>query len=193
MVSTLAGAVLDKSSRLYEVNAARHACGLSGPPPAMEAFKGASRILCPSLPELDFPMQVRSTTFGCGPIALPKRPVSELDPDMDGWLRRDGMKTLLINLGTHHAMDSMHALEIARALKQMLDRVSDLQILWKIKLTDDRQQGDIEDVFGPDLVAKKMIRMERWLKADPVALLDTGKVIAQVHHGGANTYFECCR
>lgn len=159
----------------------------------MNAFKMASRIICPSLPELDFPMQVRSTTFGCGPITLPKRPVSELDPHMNSWLRRDGMQTMLVNLGTHHTMDLTHALEIARALKQTLDKVSDLQIIWKIMLVDDEQQGEIERVFGPELVASSRIRMERWLTADPVALLDTGKVIAQVHHGGANTYFECCR
>lgn len=193
MVGTLAGAALDKSSRLCNVNSARHASGLWGPPPVMNAFRVASRIICPSLPELDFPMQVRPSTYGCGPIALPKLPVSELDPDMDSWLRRDGMKTILVNLGTHHTMDSMHAFEIAEALKQVLDKVSDLQVLWKIMLTDDGQQGDIEEVFGLDLIEMKRIRMERWLKADPVALLDTGRIIAQVHHGGANTYFECCR
>ncbi|ROV97406.1 hypothetical protein VMCG_06947 [Cytospora schulzeri] len=193
MIGTIIGAALDKSSRLTIINNARHACGLWGPPPVMSAFKMASRIICPSLPELEFPMRVRPTTFGCGPIALPKRPIRELDPDMDSWLRRKGMRTMLVNLGTHHTMDAMHALEIARALKHILDDVSDLQILWKIMLTGDGQQGDIDEVFGLALVANKRIRMERWLRADPVALLDTGKVIAQVHHGGANTYFECCR
>ncbi|ROV96997.1 hypothetical protein VSDG_04051 [Cytospora chrysosperma] len=193
MSITIASASCDESSRLHKINNVRHACGLWGPPPVMSAFRVASRIICPSLPELDFPMRVRPTTFGCGPIALPKRPVSEIDPHMDSWLRRKGMKTLLVNLGTHHTMDSMHALEIARALEQILDRVSDLQVLWKIVLTDDGQQKEIEEVFGLEMFLNQRIRLERWLRADPVALLDTGKVIAQVHHGGANTYFECCR
>ncbi|KUI67062.1 Vancomycin aglycone glucosyltransferase [Cytospora mali] len=193
MAKTIAGAALDKSSRLRKVNDARGACGLHGPPPVINASKLASRIICPSLPELDFPMRVRPTTFGCGPIALPKRLLGELDPQMDMWLRRKGMKTILVNLGTHHTMDSTLSLEIARTLKQILDKVSDLQVLWKIMLRGDGQQEHIVKVFGPELFTQKRIRLERWLKADPVALLDTGKVIAQVHHGGANTYFECCQ
>lgn len=193
MAITIASAAADKSSRLYKLNHARQACGLVGPPPVMNASKVASHIICPSLPELDFPMCVRPRTFGCGPIALPKRPVSELDPQLDEWLRRKGMKTVLVNLGTHHTVDSSLALEIAKALKQTLDTFPDLQIIWKIMLRGDGQQEVMEEAFGPELVANKRIRMARWLKADPIAILGSGKIVAQVHHGGANTYFECCR
>jgi hypothetical protein len=37
------------------------------------------------------------------------------------------------------------------------------------------------------------VRIETWLKAEPNALLGSGNVVASVHHGGANSYFEAVR
>ncbi|KAF3760397.1 family 1 glycosyltransferase [Cryphonectria parasitica EP155] len=193
MMTTIAVSASTRGSRLHTLNKGRHANGLEGPPPVMSALKKASHILCPSLPELDFPMLVRPTTIGCGPIVLPARPVSEVDPELDTWLGRSCMKTVLVNLGTHYSTDSALALEVARALKSALDTFPHVQILWKMIPQGEGQQENIHTVFGDDLLRNSRIRIEKWLKPDPVALLETGKVIAQVHHGGANTYFECCR
>lgn len=192
-MTTIVGLALKKTSRLHKLNVGRHDNGLKGPPPVMDAFKTATHILCPSLPELEFPMRVRPTTIGCGPIVLPACPVSKIDPELDAWLHRSSMDTILVNLGTHYSMDLGLALEVASALKAVLDEYQDVQILWKIMLKGQENQDDLDRAFGIDLLDSGRIRMKSWLKPDPVALLETGRVVAQVHHGGANTYFECCR
>ncbi|EOO03753.1 putative diacylglycerol acyltransferase family protein [Phaeoacremonium minimum UCRPA7] len=191
MLFVIVGAALDKKSRLATVTKGRHKHGLRGPIPIVDAYKKAAAIICPSLPELDFSMGVRPTTTGCGPIVLPVHPVAELDPELSSWIQVAGKRTILVNLGTHYSMDLELAIEVARALLTTLSCFSDIQILWKIMLRSD-QQHEVEAVFG-EHVASGRIRMQAWLKPDPVALLETGRIAVQVHHGGANTYFECCR
>lgn len=206
----LTKAVLDKSSRLSAVTRARHAHGLAGPVPIFGAYRKAERVMCPSLPELDFPMHVRPGTFGCGPLVLPARPVAELDPDLAAWLARDGFRTVLVNLGTHYRMNRPLARAVARALNGLLAAFADIQVLWKVILDkggsgegegegdggEGRRPPPLEDLaglFDPAFRDSDRIRMQTWLEPDPVALLETGRIAAQVHHGGANTYFECCR
>jgi hypothetical protein len=194
MLIAVVGTAMDRKSRLAVITEGRQENGLEGPLPIVDAYKKARAILCPSLPELDFAMKVRDTTIGCGPIVLPARPVAELDPELDAWLHREGRRTVLVNLGTHYSMDGGLALEVAQALANVLDRFPDIQILWKIMLKDPKEKATLDAVFSahnPD--GTQRIRMEAWLKPDPVALLATGRVATQVHHGGANTYFECCR
>lgn len=181
------------TSRLYNLNAGRHNNGLEGPPPVLIASKRASHILCPSLPELDFPMTVRPTTLGCGPIVLPSWPLGDIDPELDVWLRRSPMKTILVNLGTHYSTNLDLFIEVAQALKGVLERFNDVQVLWKLIPQSEGQLDDIHDIFGKSILVDARVRIETWLKPDPVSIIETGKVIAQVHHGGANTYFECCR
>lgn len=191
MLFVIVGTALDKKSRLATITKGRHEHGLLGPVPIVDAYKKAAAIICPSLPELDFPMRVRPITLGCGPIVLPAHSVSDLEPELDKWIGVAERRTVLVNLGTHHSMDLDLAIEVARALRSTLDCFPDVQILWKIMLRSE-QQTEVEAVFSEHLASGR-IRMQAWLKPDPVALLETGRVAVQVHHGGANTYFECCR
>lgn len=121
------------------------------------------------------------------------RPVSEVDPELDGWLRREGKRTVLVNLGTHYSMDMKVASEVAWALRRLVEENGDLQVLWKVKFQGGEQKAELEDVLGKEIVDKERVRLEAWLRPEPVAILETGRVVAQVHHGGANTFFECCR
>ncbi|PSR82295.1 hypothetical protein BD289DRAFT_371433 [Coniella lustricola] len=190
---TITRSASSETSRLRTLTAKRHENGIEGPPPIMIASKRASHILCPSLPELDFPMIIRPTTFGCGPIVLPAQPLVVIDPELDFWLHRGSMKTVLVNLGTHYSSDLAFSIEVAHALRGVLEYFNDVQILWKMIPQSEGQLNDIQGAFGQDLVANTRVRIETWLKADPVSIIETGKVIVQVHHGGANTYFESCR
>ncbi|KAH8881786.1 UDP-Glycosyltransferase/glycogen phosphorylase [Thozetella sp. PMI_491] len=191
MLFVITSVALDKKSHLSVVTRGRHEHGLQGPIPVIDAFKKAAAIICPSLPELDFPMQIRPITTGCGPIVLPARPVAELDPKLSAWMDSDKVRTALVNLGTHYSMDLDLAVEVARALVSVLKYFPDIQILWKMMLRGE-QQAEVEAVLAEHLKADR-IRIQAWLKPDPIALLQTGQVAVQVHHGGANTYFECCR
>jgi len=32
--------------------------------------------------------------------------------------------------------------------------------------------------------------VEKWLGIDPAAMMETGNIVASVHHGGTNCFFE---
>lgn len=191
----------DPSSRFYKLNAARHAAGFDGLPAAFTASRLARRIILPSLPQLDWPrLRVRDTTIGVGPIVVPARAVRDVDPALDAWLLKKSTetRTVLVNLGTHYSMDLRVAAEVARAVKALLGEFADLQVLWKVKFqgggsVEKEQRAELEAVLGKELVDKDRVRLVTWLKPEPVAVLETGRVVAQVHHGGANSFFECCR
>lgn len=65
---------------------------------------------------------------------------------------------------------------------------SNVQIVWKLK-----RQGEYSDAFLEPLqpyLAADRIKVSDWLSADIYSLLQTGDVIASVHHGGSNCYHE---
>lgn len=76
---------------------------------------------------------------------------------------------------------------MALALADLLSK-TDNQILWKMK-----RQGSYSDEFLSPLkkyIQNDQIRVLKWLSVDPVALLESGDIIASVHHGGSNCYHE---
>lgn len=76
---------------------------------------------------------------------------------------------------------------MALALADLLSK-TDNQILWKMK-----RQGNYSDEFLSPLkkyIQNDQIRVLKWLSVDPVALLESGDIIASVHHGGSNCYHE---
>lgn len=76
---------------------------------------------------------------------------------------------------------------MAEALADFLSK-TDVQVIWKVA-----KEGDYSDEYLTPLkpyIQKDRIRVSKWLAVDPVALLETGDVIASVHHGGSNCYHE---
>jgi hypothetical protein len=73
------------------------------------------------------------------------------------------------------------------AIAEVLSKL-DVQILWKFN-----KMGEYSDdgllALQPYLDSDRM-RMPNWLIADPSSLLETGDIIASVHHGGSNCYLE---
>lgn len=120
-----------------------------------------------------------------GPIVISTAPAAEQDPALAAWLSR--RPTVLINMGSLFWYREDHARAMAGALAEVLRR-TDVQVLWKF-----RKQGGYGDEYQAPIaehVASGRVRIEGWLAVDPMALMETGHVVAFVHHGGANSYTE---
>jgi 2-acylglycerol O-acyltransferase 1 len=135
-------------------------------------------------------MTIPSNTHFCGPILLASTPVARSDPALLEWLQK--APTVLIALGTNHEARADIVRELALGIRVLLDTRPDIQILWKLK-ADKGSQDEDDNVVLATLgkeIQKGKVRIESWLKADPVAILETGNIVCFVHHGGANSYFE---
>ncbi|CAG7561845.1 unnamed protein product [Fusarium equiseti] len=108
------------------------------------------------------------------PIVLSVAPAEEQDPKLVEWLKKK--PTVLVNLGSTVA-----------ALANVLDKV-DIQFLWKFNKVGEYS----DDVFLPvkQHIESGRLKLERWLTVDPTALLESGLIVASIHHGGANCYNE---
>jgi hypothetical protein len=121
--------------------------------------------LTASLPEIEFPM--------------------DQDPELAAWLTQ--APTVLINLGSTVDYSADSARELLRAIKTLLEN-SKVQVLWKFN-----KRGEYSnDIFLE--VSKEIkdgrLRVEKWLGIEPAAMMETGNIVASVHHGGANCFFE---
>ncbi|RTE80222.1 hypothetical protein BHE90_005295 [Fusarium euwallaceae] len=166
---------------------------------------GIDRILISSRPEIDFPFldfvgppkAYMDKIFGCGPIL---RPLERIDGDLAAWLSRGPV--IYINLGTHCLTSEPEAVEMARSLKNLIDRASSkhklprLQVLWKLK-KDLERSGDyhvgpgsaVYEVLSNE-IDRDRVRIMSWVASEPSSILETGNVVCAVSHGGANSYNE---
>lgn len=77
---------------------------------------------------------IPSNVIACGPIFLSTAPAASQDQDLAAWL--EGSPTVLINLGSSVNYDQRSALEMARAVKTLLDNFN-VQVLWKFNKRND--------------------------------------------------------
>ncbi|KAK3688204.1 hypothetical protein B0T22DRAFT_425746 [Podospora appendiculata] len=160
------------------------------------------KFLVANLPEIELPLRlIPAHIIPCGPMIRPARPVEQVDPGLHQWLSNGS--TLYINLGTHMLFDEALAVEMATAIRIVLDhaksvlwrdkRLAKLQVLWKLS----RQGGyavsepgsAVHKILGQEMKAGT-VRVVDWIEAEPTAVLDTGRVVCVVHHGGANSFLE---
>lgn len=154
-------------------------------------------IIVSTLPELDFPSVRPEHIYPCGPITLATSSIEESDPELKNWLAKGS--TVYINLGSIYLLAENQALQLAKALREVLDYVTHdqtgmrMQVLWKLK-----KQGDyativpgckMYDILGPEIEADQ-VRVIDWLLAEPLTILQTESILCSVHHGGANSYNE---
>lgn len=154
-----------------------------------------------------------------GPITKPFDPSLETrDPELAAWLKRG--PTVFIALGTHCALDEAEALRMAGALRILFDRAAKavaadakkgakdgdakhprgldrLQVLWKLKqnLRDNKQayetgKGSKIHAVLADMMDADRVRIVEWLEVEPGAVLASGRVVADVNHGGASSWNE---
>ncbi|KAG7287512.1 hypothetical protein NEMBOFW57_007024 [Staphylotrichum longicolle] len=199
-------AALDPTRRALTAHLARHVPGARLTTLADLSLHAASlgtRFLVANLPEIEFPLKVvPGHIVPCGPMLRPARPVAEVDPQLDKWLRagpQPGGGVVYINLGTHVFFDEGMVEEMAGAVRVLLDGarergVEGVRVLWKIPRRSGEEKLDgtgevVESVLGEE-VEKGVVKVVEWVDAEPSAVLETGMVVCAVHHGGANSFLE---
>ncbi|KAH8885624.1 UDP-Glycosyltransferase/glycogen phosphorylase [Thozetella sp. PMI_491] len=173
---------------------------LSSPPPGL-------RLLVSSSPDIDLPMvNIPAHIVPCGPIIRAAPRIESVDPDLASWLEQG--PTVFVNLGTQLRLTPSEALEMALALRDMLDRSEavgygkgrKLQVLWKLArkaepgvevVTGDYSGPwkEVCDVLSPELETAR-VRITDWVVPEPRAVLETGRVVCSLHHGGASSFNE---
>ncbi|EXF84532.1 hypothetical protein CFIO01_09660 [Colletotrichum fioriniae PJ7] len=121
-----------------------------------------------------------------GPIVISVASAAEQDLELTLWLKR--APTVLINLGSLFEYDADRASSMAGALETVLGRTN-VQVLWKLNKAPSLDDKDWRPVVE-EFITNDRLRVSKWLTVDPTALLETGDIIASVHHGGANCYHE---
>ncbi|KAJ5909590.1 hypothetical protein N7504_004233 [Penicillium tannophilum] len=158
------------------------------PFPLTNAYQKDSLHLTPAFREMDFPLHLPDNVISCGPIVRLHQPLLENDPEMAAWLTKP---TILISLGSHVKPTEDVAIEMAKAIQSVLDNHADHQVLWKLRY-DWKTSDAFQEVLGA-FIDSGSVRLVPWIQADIIAVLETGKIAAYVHHGGANSYFEACK
>ncbi|TGJ79087.1 hypothetical protein E0Z10_g9679 [Xylaria hypoxylon] len=127
-----------------------------------------------------------------GPMILSLTSAEEQAPVLTKWLAR--APTVLINLGSLFMWTEGHAMTMAQVIADTLAKNSHYQVLWKFnKAPYDAEGTTYGDEFMTPLrpfLKNGRLRIESWLDVQPVSLLETGYVVASVHHGGAGCYSE---
>ncbi|KAI1376968.1 hypothetical protein F4677DRAFT_454144 [Hypoxylon crocopeplum] len=138
------------------------------------------------------PIDVIPPNVTCGgPISLLLSTVEEQSPDLNRWLTQ--APTVLINLGSVFVWTEDYARAMAQAVADLLLERTDLQVLWKFRKAPDASGATYSDDFTSPLrpfLENGRVKMEYWLAVDPTSLLETGHIVASVHHGGAGGYHE---
>ncbi|EWC44944.1 hypothetical protein DRE_01003 [Drechslerella stenobrocha 248] len=170
------------SPKRKQMDERRKAMGLKGPHPILD-LAGAPQIT-PCLPEIDYPCSFDANLVtNCGPIIFPSS-IKHDDPLLV-WIKR--APTVLINLGTHCNFYDAHAVEMLKGIRTVIDKLPGVQVLWKWKEVG-QSAGLVEKHLGA--AANDRVKIVRWLENSPMDLLNTGDIVCNVHHGGANSFYE---
>ncbi|KAK7047221.1 hypothetical protein VNI00_006887 [Paramarasmius palmivorus] len=175
------------ASKMKQLDALRREYGVKGS--ILEQFSPQVPYILPAMLETEFSgLQVPPNVHLAGPILLPHVPVEECDSQLSEWLSNPGTKTVLINLGSHVTFKPDHVRHIAGGIRTLLDRLPEIQVLWKL-MADGEVQSALEEVIGKHVEAGK-VKVVDWLEAEPYAVLCHPNISCFVHHGGANSFFE---
>ena len=172
------------SPLLYATNSYIRARGIHD---FLGAYPPDVPIIAQTVPEAAFPYGTLPSNMSVvPPMVISVASIEVQDAKLGVWLARK--PTVLVNLGSTVQYTIERAKIMAQALAQVLE-VVDVQVLWKVRKADDFE----DDVFvGPlrRFTNNGQVRIESWLLVDPPAILETGNIVASVHHGGANCYYE---
>ncbi|KAI0199394.1 hypothetical protein F4808DRAFT_471677 [Astrocystis sublimbata] len=142
-----------------------------------------------ALPGASIPLDVYPPNVTLtGPIILSTSRAEEESPALTEWLARG--PTVLVSLGSLFVWSESQAIAMAQALVDTLASRSDLQVLWKFMKAPDATYGDEFRAPLQPYIDSGRLKIESWLEVHPFALLETGHIVASVHHGGAGCYSE---
>lgn len=77
------------------------------------------------------------------------------------------------------------------ATQAVLREFPSMQVLWKLKY-DWESSPTVKNILG-SLVSSDKVRIFPWIQPEIISLLEGGNILAYVHHGGANSFFEACK
>ena len=176
-----------RSPVISEFNKYRNARGLPGGAPIMETARArAAHAICPGVLEIDFPLVVPDSLSLCGPIILDTAPIETADPELNQWLDRG--ETVMMCMGTHFHHTESQVKAVISGFLSGINHDSDTQLLWKLS-NKSNFEGLIEEALK-DPRDKERFKIVDWFEADPASIMKHPNVIAYIHHGGANSYYE---
>ncbi|KAM3076100.1 hypothetical protein ACMFMG_006382 [Clarireedia jacksonii] len=178
--------VIAFSPKLKGLEAARKAANLPGMYPIFVPYSKDVQYILPTAMEIDFKFPyIPPNITTCGPILLPSYPLEKIEPDLFSWLKRK--PTVLVNLGSHYNGSKDFNRGLAKAIRLLVNEVPNIQVLWKLKPSREGVDPHLGAILNP---VDSHVKIVDWLKAEPTSLLCSGHIIASLHHGGANAYFE---
>jgi hypothetical protein len=170
------------------LDAARHSMGLPGSVLEANQNDSARALIHASLAEIEYPHVPRPLTVFAGPILTPVAPLSRTDyPDLAGFVEGGPGRTVYVNLGslfTYSAMDVRAVAEAYVAARKRLADRGGFRMLWKLPRPED-YNNILNEILGekrPD------VRIEGWVDAPALAVLQHPNVVLSVNHGGASEW-----
>ncbi|VUC22991.1 unnamed protein product [Clonostachys rosea] len=132
------------------------------------------------------PVDVVPTNVTCaGPILLSVAPASEQDPELAQWVGR--APTVIINLGSGFSYPLNYVRPMVGAIVEVLTKTN-VQVLWKFNKHGEYSDEELAPL--KPFIESGRLQMSNWLPVDVLSLLETGDVVASVHHGGSNCFHE---
>jgi len=183
------------SREFREIAAIRKSAGLKGPIPSTQQYMPEkTHYLVPDLPELSLPLaDIPPNVTACGPIVPSPITTNNTESSVQllKWMSNE--ETVIVNFGSHISFEAGYWASLARGLGTALRKHANLRVLWKLKLQPGISlDADLTGALGPAWVEGR-VKIVEWLDVSPTHLLALPGVVASVHHGGANAYFETCR
>ena len=165
----------------------RHSHGLPGDlPMGGPSVKRSVHTLCFGLPELELPITLPPNIGLYGPVALDSAPLSKED-ELSRWL--EGGRTIMMSMGTHFKYSETQVRNTLRAF--VAGTLPTDQVFWKLPDKANFQRLLDEELQNERV--KERFRIVDWIDADPGEVMKHENVVAYVHHGGANSYYEAAR
>lgn len=160
--------------------------GLQKPADYMGVYRPDVPWLTQTLPGAHISVNIipRNVTL-TGPINLAGvEPAGSEGAEIYSWLER--APTLLISLGSAFTYSRKQAVAMAEAIKAVLGQTN-VQVLWKMEIYDASDKD-----FLNELVKEQAgrLRIEKWIEVQPPTLLQSGHIVASVHHGGAGCFHD---
>lgn len=144
--------------------------------------------LTPCFREMDFPLYVPDNVISCGPILRRSLSLGESDAALGSWLKEP---TVLICLGSHVQAPEDDAIRMATAIRAVLREFPNMQFLWKLQY-DWENSPRVKGIFQ-NLLQFEQVKIVSWIQPEIISILEGGNIVAYVHHGGANSFFEACK
>jgi hypothetical protein len=168
-----------------KLDAARRAAGLPGSV-MVPVGEGARLNIHASLAEIEYPHVPRPNTVFAGPILTPVPPLSKADyPDLTEFIEGGPGRTVVLNLGSLFSYSTNDVRAIAEAFVIARKRLADrggFRMIWKLPGAD-RFAAILDEILGEK---RNGVRIEEWIDAPALAVLQHPNVAVSVSHGGAS-------